>query len=166
MALNNALIQVQHDCYVLIGSSMQYLCSPDYIFFLMVLGWMEPLRDPDGIEAARRAAEETGRAMKEKADQVKTAETCGQIALNIALVIFALPLRFAMKLIPWYRRSRAFAKVQITHLLHGDSAYACRFRLTGINVLVICSFIFLFIENVKLAFIPARWDHEIAIIGV
>ena len=126
---------------------------------------MEPLRDPDGIETARRAAEQTGRAMKEKAEEVKGAETCGQMALNIALVIFAFPVRLAMKLIPWYRRSRAFAKVQITHLINGDSTYACRFRLTGINVLVICSFMFLFIENVKLAFIPASWDHEIAIVA-
>jgi len=127
---------------------------------------MEPLRNPAGIEAARRAAEKTGRAMKEQADDVKDTDGFGQVALNVVLVIFALPLRFAMKLIPWYKRSRAHAKVQVTHLLYGESSYACRFRLTGINVLVMCSFIFLFFENVKLAFFPARWDHAMSAIGL
>ena len=127
---------------------------------------MEPLRNAAGIEAARQAAERTGRAMKEQADDVKDADGCGQITLNVALAFFALPLRFAMKLIPWYRLTRAHAKIQITHLLYGDSSYACRFRLTGINVLVLCSFIFLFFQNVKLAFFPADWDHAMSIIGL
>jgi hypothetical protein len=127
---------------------------------------MEPLRNPAGVEAARRAAEKTGRAMKEQDAEAKTTDGLGQVAMNVGLVIFALPLRCAMKLIPWYRRSRAYAKVQVTHLLYGESSYACRFRLTGINVLVVCSFVLLFFENVKLAFFPARWDHAMSAIGL
>lgn len=129
-------------------------------------GWMEPLRNPAGVDAARRAAEKTGRAMKDQDAEAKDSDGFGQVALNVALVIFALPLRCAMKLIPWYRRSRAHAKIQITHLLYGDSSYACRFRLTGINILVVCSFILLFFENVKLAFFPADWDQAMSAIGL
>ena len=127
---------------------------------------MEPLRDPAGIEAARQAAEKTGRAMKEQEKDIKDADGFGQIPLNIAIALFALPLRFAKMLIPWYKLTRARAKIQITHLLYGDSSYACRFRLTGINILVLCSFIFLFFENVKLAFFPAEWDHAMSIVGL
>jgi hypothetical protein len=127
---------------------------------------MEPLRNPAGVEAARRAAEKTGLAMKEQAEVQHSPDTIRQVALNAALVIFALPLRFAMTLVPWYKEFRANAKVQATHLLYGDSRFACRFRLTGINILVACSFGFLFFENVKLAFFLAEWDHGMAVVGL
>jgi len=136
------------------------------LFLFKPQGWMEPLRDPAGIDAARRAAEKTGRSVKEQADDVKEADGCGQIALNISLAFFALPLRFAMKLIPWYRVTRAHAKIQVTHLLYGESSYAFRFRLTGINILVLCSFVFLFFENVKLAFFPVVLVHAMSILGL
>ena len=79
---------------------------------------MEPLRNPAGVDAARRAAEKTGRAMKEQDAEAKTQDGIGQVALGAAMVVFALPLRCAMKLIPWYKRSRAQLKVQVTHLLY------------------------------------------------
>lgn len=125
---------------------------------------MLPLKNPIGIEAARRAAEVTRQSEQEKAEQEQENDGFGTV-LQLVLLLFALPFRFVMKLFPWYRRLRAYAKVQVTQLLYGDSRYACRFRLTGINILVLCSFTFLFIENVRLAFLPVSWDMAAAIVA-
>jgi hypothetical protein len=67
--------------------------------------------------------------------------------------------------VPWYQEKRAKAKEQVRHILWGDAPYFCRIRITGVNVLVCCSFIYMFIEVTALAFFPARWDYGVTVVA-
>ena len=70
------------------------------------------------------------------------------------------------KLFPWYQHQRANAKRVATLLVYGESPFACRVRITGINFLVVCSTTFLFLELVKLGFLPVQYDKQCSIVGV
>ena len=130
-------------------------------------GWIEPLNDPVGIEAAARAAKLTVKSAHDK--PVETLEEIGYLfgARDLLLDFVSWPADFfRSKLRPWYQHHRANAKRLVTLLLYGDSPFACRVRITGINLLVFCSTTFLFLEVVKLGFIPAQYDKELSIVGV
>ena len=116
-----------------------------------------------GIEAATRAAHQTGQS----ADDLDRSHVSAGGSLGCLANCLLMPVRFAKnRLVPWYRRARAATKEQVALILYGDSPFYCRFRVTGINLLVICSFIYMFIEVVNLAFLPASSDFTVVVIGV
>jgi hypothetical protein len=129
-------------------------------------GWMEIIDDPHGIEVAARAARKTLRSTQDKPEELVEATGVLQDFLDLMMDILAWPREFLDKtLIPLYRRLRRGAKIIMTQLLWGESPFSCRVRLTGINILVLCSIAFLFLEVINLAFLSADLDDEMAIIG-
>ncbi|KAG7349730.1 adenylate cyclase family protein [Nitzschia inconspicua] len=129
-------------------------------------GWIEPLTDPEGIAAAFMAARKTVRSTQDKPEEVMEETGLFQGCMDTCLDILSWPSDFvASTLLPFYRRLRLATKLLVTQLLLGEAPFSCKIRITGINVLVLCSIIFLFLEVIKLAFLPAEFDDEIAIVG-
>jgi hypothetical protein len=113
-------------------------------------GWMEPLPPiAENWEAARRAANRTSRSQSAfQEDAAKPKST-----------IFSTPWRFLQNtLLPWYRRTRAATKIVAENIVMGKPGCACRVHVTCINILVTCSFVYLFIETFTIAFLPASMD--------
>ena len=80
--------------------------------------------------------------------------------------ILSWPSDFVVStLLPFYRRLRLATKMLLTQLLLGEAPFSCKIRVTGINLLVLCSLAFLFLEVINLAFLPADFDDEMAIVG-
>jgi hypothetical protein len=130
------------------------------------IGWMEPIKDPVGIEAATRAAARTHRSTQDKPIEKEEERGYVTIVTDSFMDAVAWPADFATNVLaPFYRRSRAHAKRSVTKLLYGNAPFACKLRVTGINILVGCSLIFLFLEVISLAFFPARWHREVVIVG-
>ena len=130
-------------------------------------GWMEPLSDPYGIDAASRAAKLTIRSSND--NDVEEEEEAGyfQNLMDNMIFIASWPAHFFnASLLPWYRHQRVRAKQRVTQLLYGESPFSCKVRVTGINLLVFCSFVFLFLEVINLGFLPGTVDDEMAIFGV
>lgn len=135
--------------------------------FLHSSGWIEPLNDPAGVEAATRAARLTVRSAQDKPIEQLEENGYLQDAWDLLLDVVSWPADFSrMILLPWYRRQRTNAKQRVTGLLFGDDPFACKLHVTGINLLVLCSFMFLFMEDVNLAFLPPSYDHDVSIVGV
>lgn len=129
-------------------------------------GWIEPLNDPAGVDAATRAAKLTVRSAQDK--PVEILEEAGYLrdAWDLFMDVIAWPADFSrITLLPWYRMQRKNAKDRVAQLLFGDAPFACRIHITGINFLVLCSFWFLFMESINLAFCSASLDMEFSIIG-
>jgi hypothetical protein len=138
------------------------------LVFVFVTGWIEPLNDPLGIEAASRAAKRTVRSTGQDQD-IEQEDEAGylQDQLDRLIDLISWPADFCQStMLPWYRKKRANAKQQVTHLVYGYAPFACKLRVTGINILVFCSFVFLFLEVINLAFLPANFDNEVAIVGL
>lgn len=135
-------------------------------YFIDILGWMEPIKDPVGIEAAMRAAGRTVRSTQDKPIEKEEERNFVAVASDCLMDAISWPSDFAVNVLkPFYRQQRANAKQSVTKLLYGTSPFACKLRITGINLLVGCSLIFLFLEVVNLGFFPARWHDEVAIVG-
>jgi hypothetical protein len=120
-------------------------------------GWMEPLPPhAENWEAAQRAAKRTIQSQAEVLnDDVKYHRE----------IFLLTPWRFIQSaLCPWYRGTRAAAKMLAENILWGKPGCACRVHITFINLLVLASFIFLFIETFSLAFLPESLDHAVAIV--
>lgn len=129
-------------------------------------GWMEPLVDSECIAAAMVAAKKTVRSTQDKPEEVLEEAGFFQDCMDTCLDILSWPSDFATStLLPFYRRLRLATKMLATQLLLGDSPFSCKIRVTGINLLVLCSIAFLFLEVANLAFLPADFDDEMAIIG-
>jgi hypothetical protein len=125
--------------------------------------WMEPLTDLHGIEAATRAARQTGRS--DDAHEPSKRDAGGFTAR--LLNFFCWPVKFVQwTLVPMYHNARAVAKEQVKHVLFSDAPFYCQIRVTGVNLLVLCSFIYLFIQVFALAFLPASFDYGVAVLGM
>jgi len=123
-------------------------------------GWMEPIHGEGALEAAFNAALRTERSEAQSPGQ--TAEQAG--ACNCLVDAVSWPMNFARKrLVPCYRSSRAATKELLEHMLRGSKGYACRFKLSFVNALVLCSFIYLLIEPFTVAFLPASLDFGAAV---
>jgi hypothetical protein len=128
--------------------------------------WMEPITDSDGMEAALRAAQRTGLSAEddiESEEEFGILVTCGLRLLDVEAWCIEC---FKTQVVPFYQRMRAAAKEQVGHMLYGDRPFACRMRFTGVNMLVSCSFVFLFLEQVVLAFVPARMDFAFTVVAL
>ena len=127
---------------------------------------MERLNDYVGIEAATRAASRTVRSIQEKPIEEKEETGYLNHVTDCIIDMMSWPADFArQKMVPWYRNQRARTKEHVTRLMFGSAPFACEFRITGINLLVFCSFVFLFLEVINLAFLPANFDQVVATVG-
>lgn len=115
-------------------------------------GWMEPLPPfAENWEAARRAAVRTRRSQSEAQQDVANKQKRTLLLLT--------PWRLIQStLLPWYGRTRASVKVVAENIVMGKPGCACRIQITCINLLVLCSFVYLFIETFTVAFLPASMD--------
>lgn len=130
-------------------------------------GWMEPLNDPVGITAAAKAAKTTFRSVSDK--EVEMMDDSGYIQDAIGRLWDALswPSKFFHdSFLPWYHEGRAASKLRIAQVLYGDTPFSCKIRITGVNFLVTCSLVFLFLEVTNLAFFPSGYDKEVTIVGM
>ena len=66
----------------------------------------------------------------------------------------------------WGKRIHQQAKEQMMACLNGNRPYGLSFRFTGVNFLVLCSFWYLFIDQVRLIFIPPSADNALAVISL
>jgi hypothetical protein len=129
-------------------------------------GWMEPLTNLEGIEAAARAAKKTFRSVSNDQDELMDESGYFQDVIGF-LYDFALwPVYFVHNsILPGYRKIRSRAKLRVAQMIYGDSPFACRIQINGIHFLVLCSIIFLFLEVANLAFFPATYNTEVSIVG-
>lgn len=127
-------------------------------------GWMEPIDSPAGLEAALAASKQTMQAVTDEPEDDEIG-MCARVWFCLSDVL-SWPVRYTKSaIVPFYRSTRYAAKKQVTHVLYGDSPYACRVRMTGVNLLVLCSIIFVFIEAFSLAFLPASLDFAASVVG-
>jgi hypothetical protein len=127
---------------------------------------MEPVNDPVAIEAAAQAAALTLRSAQDKPIEEEDENGYFQDFVDCLVDSMSWPADFAQStLIPWYRKQRETTKQDVTSILYGDTPFSCKIRVTGINILVLCSLLFLFLEVANLAFLPASVDHEVAVVG-
>ena len=68
--------------------------------------------------------------------------------------------------VPFIGRSIALTKVLFTTLMRGMRPFSCKIRITGINLLVLCSTLFLFLQIVQLGWGSPEMDGNVAIIGL
>lgn len=61
---------------------------------------------------------------------------------------------------PWMSLRRTM-KHHVTLMIMGLSPYAIQIRITGVNVLVCCSFLFLFIDQIRLVLYGPQYDYGI-----
>jgi len=144
---------------------MLCLTPLSYRIIFSETGWMEPLNDPAGIEAATRAAKLTLKSAQDK--PIYTKEESGYLhgARDFFFDFVSWPTNFSRStILPWYQPQRSNLKQTMTRLLHGDSPFACRVRITGVNFLVFCSTAFVFLEVIYLGFLPAKYDKQFSIV--
>jgi hypothetical protein len=127
-------------------------------------GWMEPIKEQAGIEAAMDAARRTTRSAAEDVDHVMRNNGMVQQVGMVLSGCVSWPARFSRTTLrPFYKDFRVGAKKIATSSLHGDKGYAYRVSCTSINFLVLCSFTYLFLEPISLAFLPPEYDFGCAV---
>lgn len=134
--------------------------------------WMEPLRSARGEAAALRAATESASAPLGNAENKKRkAATSQAMCLRIVKYIF-LPFVLLYRLIYFllikrlrsgWKVMRRKLKAQATLALNGIRPYSCSMRVTGINLLVLCSTWYMFIDQMRLAFFPPGADFAVSV---
>ncbi|GKY91659.1 hypothetical protein MPSEU_000137800 [Mayamaea pseudoterrestris] len=124
--------------------------------------WMEPCAGGSaGLEAAEEAAKRTTRAVANTDEELKKDI---RMASRLELVMEWWDRFVVYNLIPWFVDTRKSAKTVATHVLTGERGYGCRIKLTCINLLVFCSFIYLMIEPFTYAFLPPSKDRASAVL--
>ena len=131
--------------------------------------WMERIvQGSEGEKAAQKAATMTRDRMIRK--QKLTTER-GRSYKNYPLLLCYSMQKCFHKIIGsklqrcWHYT--AFVAVQQSRqFLYGSKPYACTIQCTGINFLVACSFIFVFIDQFRLAFIPVESDSAILVLAI
>jgi hypothetical protein len=122
---------------------------------------MEPIKSPIAIEAATQAAEQTSRThvlLPTKAKEEK------RFAFQSLLM---WPVKaFKEFILPFSIVARAKIKEQVRLILLGKHPYACELRATSVNILVMCSSTYLFLDSLSLAFFPPASDFAVAVVEV
>lgn len=124
-------------------------------------GFLEPITDAEAISAASRAAKRNKRNMKDGQESV-VAETPSWFTRTSRSALEWWYGRF----MPTYIRKRDAVKSRVMSFLDGDPGYGLNLHFSGVNFLVLCSFVFLFDDVVSLAFAPPELDRTTSIIGV
>ena len=117
--------------------------------------YMEAIGDEDAVEVALRAAQRTEKETK-PSGRVEHERRCSEWYRHWVEEL----------LVPWYRRKRMSAKTFVKHMMNGDHGYAINLSFTSINLLVLCSFIFLFLDVLTISLLSAEWDSASAVVGM
>lgn len=122
--------------------------------------WMQPIRNEEDIEIAFIAAKKCRRSELENQGVEKP-------VVSSIRKWFDYPINYVeKKLIPSYQMTRNVTKVYISQILRGDNKFTCDISFTGINLLVLSSFIYYFLEVFVLVFIRPEHDQKAAIVGL
>jgi len=118
--------------------------------------FMYPLPDSqEAYEAALKAARTTKKTLE---DEQKRLEPAGVRAVEWCRV------RVWNRCLGAYRSVRVRTKVQTAKFLYGNSPYGFAMQFSGVNFLVLCSAIYMFIDNARLAFFSYSSDWAIMIL--
>lgn len=147
--------------------------------------WMEPIRTAKGEAAALRAATESaaapfghpgGKGEKRRAFgyDADSARSFGRQCLDHTLVVFFSPFLVCFQCLDrtvgnctrlcWRWTSRT-TRGQATKFLNGLKPYSCSMRITGVNFLVACSTWYMFLDQIRLAFLPPASDYAVAVVS-
>jgi hypothetical protein len=132
--------------------------------------WMEPLRTARGEAAARRAATESMKLSANEQDLAQHREsghsTHGSL-YKIATPFIWLFNRFhhivVTRLHRWFQVAKQVSQKNGRLFLNGMAPYSWSAKFTTVNLLVLCSTWYIFIDQVRLAFLPPSADYGIAI---
>ena len=118
---------------------------------LMNIDCMEPITNERNIEAAKRAASKRYR---------------GNPGIDRYKGIKARLHRRLNRLGERWRRTRMKIKRQLDACLNGNRPYSFNCRFTGVNLLVICSFWFLFVDQLRLIYVSDEMDRPFAMVSL
>lgn len=121
-------------------------------------GWMEPITDPIGIEAAKTAAKKKVGGDTYFHSHGHSDRVCLDSVTNGAKGCLQL-VYFGVSLL------RKKMKEQASKCLSGRRPYKISFKFTGVNFLVLCSIWYLYIDQVRLAFFPHSADFACAVVS-
>jgi hypothetical protein len=143
---------------------------------------MEPLRSAQGEQAAFRAATtsvENHIAEVDTMDYYSNADIQGPGVLIkcVEYVVFVVLIPclwlFDCSSVFWLRhvrpclaRAREFSRHHGGLILNGTSPYTCPIRMTMVNVIVLCSTWYMFIDQARLALLPPSADNAVAMINL
>eukprot|EP00549_Striatella_unipunctata_P021916 CAMPEP_0118717148 /NCGR_PEP_ID=MMETSP0800-20121206/27951_1 /TAXON_ID=210618 ORGANISM="Striatella unipunctata, Strain CCMP2910" /NCGR_SAMPLE_ID=MMETSP0800 /ASSEMBLY_ACC=CAM_ASM_000638 /LENGTH=1321 /DNA_ID=CAMNT_0006623759 /DNA_START=80 /DNA_END=4045 /DNA_ORIENTATION=- len=129
--------------------------------------WMEPLKNHRGEAAAHAAAKQSiAEERKRELLQLNDEPTQKQGWCSC----LAYPFRVVKKSLLRYRKSLGLwsevYKLEVQRVLYGDQPYGFRVKFTGINFLVWCNFLFMFIDQLTIAFFPPSFDDALRVISL
>lgn len=132
--------------------------------------WMEPLRSARGEAAARRAATEfmKGSTNEQHLAQIRESghSTRGllyKIATPFTCLFNGFHHIVVSRLLPWFQVAKQVSQKNGRLFLNGMDPYSWSVTFTMVNLLVICSTWYMFIDQVRLAFFPPSADNGLAI---
>jgi len=143
--------------------------------------FMEPILNKSGEEAARQAATEfaIGASLEDEAqDEADNSptegnETAFKVVENI-LEVLLLPFFLlydlfvfviGARLFRWAENVFIFVRRQAHSFLHGMKPYECSATVTTVNLIVLCSIWYMFIDQARLAFFPTHADYILAVVN-
>ena len=155
-----------------------------FIFTLtIIIDSMHPIRSSEGEEAARKSAKEymsveVNQQGNEGGDRHNADEDSRRQkflrALENICFICLWPFLFCYdcfvyaigaRLFRMWRVIFKFMRRQAKLFLNGMKPYECSARITMVNVVVVCSIWYMFIDQARLAFFPANADFTVACIN-
>jgi hypothetical protein len=150
--------------------------------------FMEPLRSDRGKAAALRAAtqlsaedqgangeyEGDGEGFDRTVDISNRAKIISGIQTCFAYMLLPFLWTFdffyyyvgVSFLVPLWKTCLRHVRRQGRLILNGLNPYVCRVRLTMVNVIVLCSTWYMFIDQARLAFFPAEADDALAAVNL
>jgi len=145
---------------------------------------MEPIPTKAGEDAARQAASEfqgdLAFATEEQSEPDELSldnhergggafEVVEFILEVLLLPVFLLYHLFrasiGARLVRWAVALFSFLKRQAHAFLYGRSPYTCSMNITTINIIVLCSIWYMFIDQARLAFFPTSSDGRLALVN-
>ena len=144
--------------------------------------FMEPFKTPRGEQAALRAAtqssilspEEVVRASGPRSSSNKNRSKLCRILHTSCMFLF-MPLLWLLDCFLYLmgeyvchfcNRCYQATKRQANLCLNGKKPWMCSVRLTAVNVVVLCSTWYMFSDQVRLAFLPAKSDNALAVVNL
>jgi hypothetical protein len=140
---------------------------------------MAPIRTKEGLDAAKRAANGAKHDLelddgRHANGNVPDKKECILQCLENCCVLLLLPFIWiydififviGARLFRWGQLLKKSIRRQSNLFLNGLPPYSCSARLTTVNIIVLCSTWYMFIDQIRLAFFPASADYTLAVIN-
>jgi hypothetical protein len=139
--------------------SLQHLVATIFsiTIFTLSTAYMQPITNQRNIEAAKRAAHK--RSTQSTPHGIILTSNRRSKAISRLLRRYHQTLDKIKSVIEKLKR-------QLDKCLNGNRPYGFTCRFTGVNLLVVCSFWFLFIDQLRLVYAPTSWDYEFAVVSL